>query len=61
MSKKTLRYKDLNVATNSTMGEALESKDDKLVKKLYKESQQEWKKTYGDWQPPARETLKFYG
>jgi hypothetical protein len=60
MAKKQLKFKDLKVAPNCALYDALENKDMKLAEKLYKELNTDWKKMYGDWQPPKRESLKFY-
>jgi hypothetical protein len=44
MSKHTVKYKDVTVASGTKLWDALEAKDAKLSEKLYKEMMQEFRK-----------------
>jgi hypothetical protein len=44
MSKHTVKYKDVTVASGTKLYDAIESKDTKLSEKLYKEMMQDFRK-----------------
>jgi len=44
MSKHTVKYKDVTVASGTKLWDAIEAKDTKLAEKLYKEMMKEFRK-----------------